>query len=503
MEIKVLKMFIDTVSKDRYHFLSPPEVYLADKHSPKVLQLYKLIKDEKVKTDEEAMQALYPLMPLPKEYKKIKEQLIDKVEVLLLGVDPDKILNTMIAKAIFYTARRFFVASIIKQSKHLEFQAGDWYKRTLSSAQPFGINAFTMPSYFTLSELSAFLNKPEEWLEYKLAFEKELEYYIAEKKLRLLYHELILIMFSSESAIYKNIKRVKKYYDEAKKIGEKFSSFPIKSVIVDIGVRYAQGSRNPSLLLEIVSSYEELLTQFPENRNKRILVFCASLRMEAHMLLREYDLGRLEVKQNIKHFTPGTYDWLAFLEYYFLLCMHAKNYDQALNIYYEVIKNEYFPNLNLEFQERWKYFEPYLNYLLPEQFPKEAINLLGFLDEISYYTHHKADNNITIMIGQIIIMLEMRVFDQLSARTRYLEQYIDKYIDKKIYPRSIIFLKIIVQLFKNNFDAELTESQTKKTFEKLLPVNGNKLFSPEGIEVIPYDHLWPMILDKLKKKNAE
>ena len=60
-------MFIDTIVKDRYHFLSPPEVYLADKHHPKVLQLYKLIKDEKVKTDEEAMQAMYGSMPLPKE----------------------------------------------------------------------------------------------------------------------------------------------------------------------------------------------------------------------------------------------------------------------------------------------------------------------------------------------------------------------------------------------------------------------------------------------------
>lgn len=503
MEIRVLKMFIDTIVKDRYHFLSPPEVYLADKHSPKVLQLYKLIKDGKVKTDDEAMLALYSNMPLAKEYKKVKAELVDKLEILLLGINPEKAFKTFTSKSVFYAFRSFFATNIVRQTEAFEAHAQYWYQRTLSLSLPIGINSISLQSYFNLAELSAYRNKPVDWLEYKKAYQEELDAFIIEKEIKLLDQEVILIMLSSESANYKFAGRIKKYFLKAKKLATKSPRFFPQSVCLNIGFRYGQASRNPQFILELTGELEKLLNNFPEHRDNRNRVKCAVYRMESHMMMREYEKGKQEVKNSIKYFTPGTYNWLAFLEYYFLMCMHAKNYEQALNIYFEVFKSEYFPNLNPEFQERWKYFEPYLNYILPEQFPKESFNLLGFLDEISYYTQHKGDNNITIMIGQIIVMLEMREFEKLASRTHYLKDYIVKYVDKKIYPRSFIFLKIVLKLFQNNFNANKVEEQTKEQFKKLLPTENNKLFSPEGIEIIPYDHLWPMILGKLKiKKNA-
>ena len=61
---------------------------------------------------------------------------------------------------------------------------------------------------------------------------------------------------------------------------------------------------------------------------------------------------------------------------------------------------------------------------------------------------------------------------------------------------------MLYALFQNNFNSERTFEQTLKQFEKLKPFDGNKLFSPEGLEVIPYDDLWVMIIEKLKNKNA-
>ncbi|HRB38671.1 MAG TPA: hypothetical protein PK134_07205 [Bacteroidia bacterium] len=158
-----------------------------------------------------------------------------------------------------------------------------------------------------------------------------------------------------------------------------------------------------------------------------------------------------------------------------------------------------FINSNQEVKERWHYFEPYLNFILPGHFPKESINLLGFLDEISYYTTHKEDNNIIIMIGQIIVMIEMGDYDKLYDRTSYLESYIKKYVDKRIYPRTYIFLNMLLTLFKNNFQKTKTQKQTAVSLEKLKPVAGNKFFNTEGLEVIPYEKLWAAISEKLKR----
>ena len=74
-----------------------------------------------------------------------------------------------------------------------------------------------------------------------------------------------------------------------------------------------------------------------------------------------------------------------------------------------------------------------------------------------------------------------------------------KYVDKRIYPRTYIFLNMLLTLFKNNFQKTKTQKQTAVSLEKLKPVAGNKFFNTEGLEVIPYEKLWAAISEKLKR----
>ena len=59
---------------------------------------------------------------------------------------------------------------------------------------------------------------------------------------------------------------------------------------------------------------------------------------------------------------------------------------------------------------------------------------------------------------------------------------------------------MLLELFKNNFDSEITAKKVSNQLEQLKPGKESKLYIVEGLEIIPYDVLWPEIIKKLKRR---
>lgn len=501
MEISELKILLKHIADNRHDYLSPPEVYLSDKEHPKLLQFYKHIISGKIKTDEEAAELLLEKNTSSKEYTLLKNMLEERISVLVLGIDPEKALKAMASRNIFRSYRHLLSGYLLRSIPATFTFADDLFEMALKKGEFINDPVISFLSHYWQSETSSLKNKGEEFYEHKKQFVEALDIFKKESTLRLYESELNLIQSGSHMNQYRYVAKAKKYYEEAKKIHESLKSYTSYLSFAIIGMRYGFASKNYQLVIDMANLRDDLIKKNPQYMSNYLTAMSSTLRMVGNMYLRRYDEGKEEARNIIKNMKTGNRDWLAVLEYYFLLCMQSGNYEQALNIYYEATKNDYFKSLNPEYQERWKYFEPYLNFIIPDQFPKDFINLLGFLDEISYYTSHKGDNNIIVMVGQIIVMLDLAEFEKLRERTHYLETYIKKYVEKKIYPRTFIFLTMLLRLFKNNFDVGKTSKQIKMQYVKLMPKEGNKLFCIEDIEVIPYENLWDLIVVKLSKKT--
>ena len=502
MEIGELKILFKYIADTRHSYLSPVEVYLADKKNPKLLQLYKCILNGKVKNHSEAAEFILGKSASDKEYNSLKNQLMERISVLALEIDPEKALKAMASRHIFRSYRYLFAGMFLYRIPATIILADEFLNKSVVKGDFINDPLVTMLSSFWKSDLNALKNQPEEFYENKKQFNISLKRFADESKLRLYESELNLIQSGSHMTQYRFVSKAKKYYLEAKKIHEQYQSYHTYLTYAIIGIRYGFFSKNYDLVIEMANLRDELFIKHPQYVSYYLTSMTSTYRMIAYMYLRKYEEGKQEARVMISKMKTGNRDWLAILEYYFLLCMHSGNYEQALNVYYDVFKSVYYQSLNPEYQERWKYFEPYLNFIIPDQFPKESINLLGFLDEMSYYTSHKGDNNIIIMVGQIIVMMDMDEFEKLAERTTYLESYIKKYVEKKIYPRTWIFLNMMLKLFKNNFNAKKTSMQVDKQFQMLTPFEGNPLYCIDGIEVIPYDTLWQDIIKKLFKKQS-
>ncbi len=499
MEFSEIKLLINFFAKNRHDFLGVPDVYFADKNYPELLWFYKEISKGSINNDQDAAEKLLQSTATNPAYQQLKAELEDRLVNLVFGLDPEKLMNSMLGRSSFRAYIYFGAAMILRQQNASAFFSDHFFKKAADYATFTNDGMIGCLTDLMLADRMAIKNRPDDFYLYRDRFKKSIKQFELEAELILMQRELDIFQVASNISQYKNAAKAKRYYLRAKKIHQQLKTFNSNFYYGNIAFIYGYFSSNFDLVEEALNERETFYLNHPEYYSDFQKSFIALSRMLAYIHLRQYDRGKEEARVFLSKLSANSSDWLHALEHYFILCMHSGNFEQALNIYYEATRSEYFINSNQEVKERWHYFEPYLNFILPGHFPKESINLLGFLDEISYYTTHKEDNNIIIMIGQIIVMIEMGDYDKLYDRTSYLESYIKKYVDKRIYPRTYIFLNMLLILFKNNFQKTKSQKQAAISLEKLKPVAGNKFFNTEGLEVIPYEKLWVAILEKLKR----
>src|SRR5690606_23780944 len=96
MELSEIKTLTGVFAKNRYEFLSPPEVYFTDKNFPELLRLYKEINSGKVTTDEEAAEKVLGVSATHSSYQKLKTELENRLVHLVYGLNPEKLMNSML-----------------------------------------------------------------------------------------------------------------------------------------------------------------------------------------------------------------------------------------------------------------------------------------------------------------------------------------------------------------------------------------------------------------------
>ncbi|MBL0341456.1 MAG: hypothetical protein IPP71_11235 [Bacteroidetes bacterium] len=215
--------------------------------------------------------------------------------------------------------------------------------------------------------------------------------------------------------------------------------------------------------------------------------------------LRDYENGTSFATNCMTLFNPGTLNWLIFLEYYFLLCLHTKNYIKAKEVFNQVIGHSSFKLYPAQSKEKWKIFESFLNYAIPSSVPgSKKFNVAKFINEVPIFSKDKAGYNLSIIISQIILLINLKDFSKILDKAEPLKQYASRYIKKEKNPRSYYFIKMLLVMVNYDFDSKKTAQIANKFFIKLKESHLGLQSELETLEVIPYDVLWPEIISKLE-----
>lgn len=185
--------------------------------------------------------------------------------------------------------------------------------------------------------------------------------------------------------------------------------------------------------------------------------------------------------------------------------MHLKDYTIAADLYKEVTKSKSFTNLPERNKEKWELYKAYLQ-LLALNFKindfgnlqtEEKIESLS--DTLKVYKKDKQGLFIPLFIALILYFYFKKETDGLYFLSKQIDNYYYRHLDDKITPRTKQFISLIKELIKFDFERkkslELLSLNEKDFKETAL----TSMHNFEGVEIIPYEHLFKMMQEFLKK----
>ncbi len=235
--------------------------------------------------------------------------------------------------------------------------------------------------------------------------------------------------------------------------------------------------------------------RFDANYNKFILVY-------AHLRAKRYNDGLAYAQQFLPVFQANSTNWFAFHENYFLLAVHSKNIELAEAIILKIANNTAFEKISSTSKERWKLYKTYFYTLFPSTYYESSGigNNNPYLLSLPEYSKDKQGFNVAILILQFIYFLKKNDSEALLYRIESLKKYILTHLKDTFSQRSKIFLKLLILTVVEDFDAEACSKKGQKLYQKLIetPTPGDAYAE---IEIVPYEHLWELILSILINKN--
>ena len=227
-----------------------------------------------------------------------------------------------------------------------------------------------------------------------------------------------------------------------------------------------------------------------------------------HIQLRQFEKGRAAAERCLNLMEEGGYNWFKYLELYFILSMHTRQYQQAYEVYKQAIGHQRFSFLPENVQELWRIYEAYLHYLSilgklqagTEEARFSKFRLGRFLNETPIFSQDKQGLNISILIIQILFFILKKDYGQAGDRIQAIEQYCHRYLKKHDTYRSNCFMKMLLHIPKANFHKAAVLRQASGYFGKLqaFPIEiSNQAYE---VEIIPYEDLWEMAVQSLENK---
>ena len=222
--------------------------------------------------------------------------------------------------------------------------------------------------------------------------------------------------------------------------------------------------------------------------------------------LKQYGAGKAAAQKGVSFFAEGSFNWFKFQEYYFLLSMHSREYQQAYAVFTAIVEHRKFKALPENIREIWRIYEAYLHYLINTSHINSAADdkrfnrfrLGKFLNDTPIFSKDKRGMNIPILVIQILFMILQKKYDQAINRIDSIEKYCSRYLKKDDTYRSNNFIKLLLQIPASGFHRAAVERNAKRYLDNLQAVPAAKVNQTYEIEIVPYEDLWEIALESLQ-----
>lgn len=473
---------------------------LAD--SAQLKQLFELVRQRKIESDDDALQILYGDPKGANAYKKLKQRLRERLtsHIVRYGVT----LKNLDEYAKLY--RKCMSQVLAVKTLMLSLARG--------AAAEIGENLLKTTLTYEYTDLTLLLTR--ELLYYYGAI-----HFNAVKKKK--YQKLMAQM----QELYDRELEATKYFCD---LNSTFSTThaSLKGKTLNNAIIYSEKIRpylddsniSYTLMLtvyqiltmryELAKDHENLLKvcdQATERfRNRRISRKFAFYQFDIYKIICYIQFGKTTEAEQIaesyfKQMTPGLINWFVLKMYIMVGKLHSKDYQGAFNIVNEIREDIGRSKIPTALLQTWLVYEAQVEFLVSigkiQTNQPSKFRLYKFLNEIPIYTKDKRGLNISILIVHTLMLLQQKKYTQIIDRVDALNQYCHRHLRRDDSFRPNCFIKMLLQIPKADFNRKRAERYAESYVRKLtsMPI----MISDQTIEVeiIPYEDLWGMALQLL------
>ncbi|MBK0403329.1 hypothetical protein I5M27_10055 [Adhaeribacter sp. BT258] len=320
-----------------------------------------------------------------------------------------------------------------------------------------------------------------------------------EQEAETIYNTAKLEINRSVSAKKKYLPTLQSNIEHLKALWEKYKSFGLFEAYYKANIWYQELTNNFTDIVTITLEAQRMLQKkkinpkrFDDRYNKFINVY-------AHLRDKQFTQGLAFAAKAVDSFNRSSNNWFAFMENYFLLAMHAGNYNEATKLIEEVYNNPFFQKINRAAQERWQLYRAYLYFIFPDGHLKRQFSYQSFVIAVPEYSKDKQGFNVAILILQYLHYLKSKEVEALLYRIESLKKYSGRHLKDNFSLRTQYFFKLLMLVVKEDLDPVKVRRKGRALADKLAdtPAPGDAYAE---IEIIPYEALWEQILRILQEK---
>jgi hypothetical protein len=479
------------------HTISSKNSFLSTIYKPNSLEgiFINGILTESFKSDAEAAKALYETDKSDVRFKMLKHRVKKKLYQNLLNTEivSSRILlqKEMECLKLLATARMFiklsaFDLALSLCSKIPQIAEEYEFNEILLSCIEIELAVIT-----NQSSLKVFSDKNKQYTHL-------LNIVSLEKEAIMIYQQARAYLKSTVKVRKSHLEELPQLILRLKQIVQEAPTFECYHALYKTSILYYELIGDSAEIITITKEASEKVQRGEINPVRFDLSYNAYTLIYAHLRNKEYDTGLVFASDFYSLFNPSSRNWFAYMENYLLLALHAKQYELASVLLHRVNSNPNYSTISKDANERWQLYSAYLYFIVPAYSPVENFSYQSFINSLTEYSKDKQGFNVAILILQFMYFLKKGDAEALLYRIESLKKYIGAHLKDVSSARSRLFLKLLMLTVTEDFDAESCRVKGEKHYHKLIqtPTPGDAYAE---IEIIPYEHLWELVLDNLPK----
>lgn len=500
-----LKLLINTVSRQKVRQI---EIIGNDRNPNSLLnRLYDGIHDGRISSDQVAIEELFDGGKNSVGYlNRLKRQLKERLYNTLFLID-NNLSSYSDLQTAYYSCYKNLSAIKILIGKQNRQGALPLAIKTLKVSQKYEFTDITLAIAKELRlHFGTLIGDKKKFDKYNAIVKEYSKIYEAEL-LAEEYYSAITVHFVNSAAIKKEIiVYADNLIEDLLERGKSTSSYWFNYVTyITLIIRY-----------EIVNDYEQVIDicqkamgYFESKKHlasNRTLFNFQYKTLGGHIKLKHYQEGLEKIYNCIDLTLEGSINWYSSLHYLMILSYHSKTLSEAFSTYYLATSHSnfkvYFKNLS----EIWRIHEAFVHFFIitkrikkdQEELPKFRIS--KFLNEVPIFSKDKRGNNITVIILQILFLLQQKKYGAIIDKMESLQTYTHRYLRQDDTFRSNCFIKMLLCLPAASFHKKAVLRKADKYWKKLQTMPIEKANQSAEMEIVPYEMLWEFVLEGLDEK---